>query len=180
MLARRRSAILLFAFTLAAVVPAAAAGDWRGEGFVGYTFPEELEGDVAYGARLAWDSKRGWGFLLSYEMFETGGEGYGLDGGVDGGVDAELAHLELSWVARPGAGAFELFSGVGATDLDVESFFPGLIAGLDGTELSIHAGIGYLIDLGDVIYLRPELRARMYDAEDETIDFTASLAIGFR
>ena len=33
--------------------------------------------------------------------------------------------------------------------------------------------------LGSNLYLRPEIRARVYDAGDNTIDVTASIALGF-
>jgi hypothetical protein len=161
------------ALLLVATPPVEAGG--RVEGFAGYYFAEELEEDLAYGVRAGWDSGNGWGLMWSFEMFETAGEGYGVRDGVDG----DITHLELSYVAYPGDSGFELFSGLGATDLDIDIPVPGHIADLEGTELSIHAGIGWRWEAGDTLYLRPELRARVYEAEDETIDITASLALGF-
>ena len=152
------------------------AGDGRLEGFAGYYFAEELEEDVSFGVRGGWDFGNGWGLLAAYEMFDTTGEGYGVASNVEG----EMSHLELSFVAYPGGGGFELFSGLGATDLDVDIPVPGHIANVDQTELSIHAGVGYRMVLGDTLYLRPEVRARVYDAVDETIDITASVALGFQ
>lgn len=152
------------------------AGDGRIEAFAGYYFAEELEEDISYGLRGGWDSGSGWGLMLSYEQFEVDGKGYGEPSG----VDAELAHLELSFVAYPGGGGWELFSGIGGALVDVDLNVPGAVVDLDKTTLSIHGGVAYRFDLGDSFYLRPELRARTYDTSDLTLDFTGSLAFGFR
>lgn len=174
---RKLTATGLTAFSLFFFSLPAHAGDGRVEGFAGYYFAEETDEDISFGVRGGWDSGRGWGLMLGFETFETSGEGYG----VRNGVDADISHLELSYVAYPGGSGFELFSGLGATDLDVDIPVHGHVAGdLDGATLSIHAGVGYRANLGDSLYIRPEIRARTYDAEDETIDFTASIAIGFR
>lgn len=154
----------------------ARAGDGRVEAFAGYYFAEEVDEDIAFGARGGWDSGRGWGLMASYERFESSGGGYGQSSG----VDADVQHLEASYVAYPTGAGFELFSGVGVTDLKVDVPVPGIVVDLEKTTFSVHAGAAYRAELGDVVYLRPEIRARVYKAGDETIDFTASIAIGFR
>jgi hypothetical protein len=42
----------------------------------------------------------------------------------------------------------------------------------------VHAGLGYRAMVGSNLYLRPEVRARVYDAGDNTVDVTASIALG--
>lgn len=162
----------------AALLPASAAfaGDGRLEAFAGYYVAEETDDEISFGARGGWDSGRGWGLLASVEQFDTSGAGYGERAG----VDTEIRHFELSYVAYPRGAGLEIFSGLGLTDLDVRADVVGAELGFAGTELSIHAGIGYRAALGDNLYLRPELRVRGYDAGDETLDVTASIAIGFR
>ena len=155
-------------------VPATASG--RIEGFAGYYVAEELEEDISYGVRGTWESDRGWGLMLSYESFDTDGSGYGEPGNVDG----KLEHLELSFVSRLGGGGWEIFSGIGTTDVNVDTHVPGASVDLDKSSFSIHAGLAYRMDLGDVLYLRPEARARLYKVGDETIDYTGSIALGFR
>ena len=154
----------------------AHAGDGRVEAFAGYYFAEELPEDVSFGLRGAWESGRGWGLMLSYERFESDGAGYGEPSNVDG----EVQHLELSYIAYPTGGGFELFSGIGTTDVNVDPHVAGASVDLDKASFSVHAGIAYRWDLGDAVYLRPELRARLYKVADETIDYTASIAFGFR
>ena len=39
--------------------------------------------------------------------------------------------------------------------------------------------MGYRAALGENLYLRPEVRARMYEAGNSTVDITASLALGW-
>ena len=158
---------------LATAVPAQAGG--RVEGFAGYYFAEELEEDLSFGVRGTWESDRGWGLMLGYESFDTDGKGYGEPRGVDG----KLQHLELSYLVKLGS-SFELFSGIGTTDVNVDTHVPGASVDLDKSSFSIHAGLAYRMDLGDVLYLRPEARARLYKVGDETIDYTGSIALGFR
>ena len=153
----------------------AKAGDSRLEAFAGYYFAEETEDDISFGARYSWDSGRGWGLMASYETLEVEGAGYN----VPGGVEAELQQIEASWVLHPRNGNFDLFAGLGATILDVDHGVAGPIIDLDDTVISTHAGAGYRFDLGDVVYLRPEVRMRTYDIGDQTLDFSASVAIGF-
>jgi hypothetical protein len=157
----------------------ALAGDSRIEAFVGYYYPEELDSDVSYGARYGWDSGRGWGWMLAYEMFETTGTGYHAAGVPVRNVDAERSHLEVSWVTYPTGKGLELFLGAGATAIDDDIPVHGHIGDFDKTTFSFHSGIGWRGELGETLYWRPELRFRMYDAEDETVDITASIALGF-
>ncbi len=155
---------------------APAFADGRVEGFAGYYFPEESDEADSYGVRAGWDSGHGWGLLGSVESFETSGAGYGEVRG----VDTEIRHYELSYVAYPRGESFELFSGLGATDIDIQTDLAGADVSFAGTEISIHAGLAYRAFLGDSVYLRPEIRVRAYEAGDTTIDATASIALGFR
>ena len=67
---RTLAAAAAFGALLCFVAPPAEAGG-RVEGFAGYYFAEELEEDLAYGVRAAWDSGNGWGLMGSVELFET-------------------------------------------------------------------------------------------------------------
>lgn len=149
----------------------------RIEGFVGYYFAEELEENVSYGLRGVWMPSKGWGLMLSYERYEKqNGSGYGRSSN----VDAEIQSLEASYVAYPWGEGFELFSGLGVTDLQVDAHVEHPAVDLDKAALTIHAGIGYRAQLGANLYLRPEIRARAYEAGDNTLDFSASVALGWR
>jgi len=162
-------------FSLLMAVPPAHADGSRIEAFAGYYFAEETDDDISFGGRYGWDSGNGWGLMASYEAFEVDGPGYGIARD----VEAEIQQVEVSWVAYPGGGGFDLFTGVGAAMVDVDHGIPGAVVDLDDTVVSVHAGAGYRFDLGDVVYLRPEVRLRGYDVGDETLDVTASIAIGF-
>jgi hypothetical protein len=160
---------------LAVSMPAFAGEGWRLEGFAGYYFAEEADEDISYGVRGAWDSGNGWGVMAAYEAFETTGPGFGES--FD--FDTEIEHLELSYVASLGRG-FELLAGAGAAKVDADHNILGAVVDLDKTSFSVHSAIAYRADLGDVVYLRPEVRARIYKVGDETVDVTASVALGFR
>jgi len=156
---------------------AQAQSQGRVEGFVGYYFAEELEENVSYGLRGVWMPSKGWGIMLSYERYEKqNGSGYGRSSN----VDAEIQSLEASYVAYPWGEGFELFSGLGVTDLQVDAHVEHPAVDLDKSTLTIHAGIGYRAQLGANLYLRPEIRARAYEAGDNTLDFSASVALGWR
>ena len=154
-----------------------AQSQGRVEGFVGYYFAEELEENVSYGLRGVWMPSKGWGIMLGYERYEKNdGEGYGRSGNVDAQIDS----LEASYVAYPWGEGFEIFSGLGVTDLDVDAHVNNPDVDLNKSTLSIHAGVGYRAQVGANLYLRPEIRARAYEAGDNTLDFTASVALGWR
>ncbi|MBP9144753.1 MAG: outer membrane beta-barrel protein [Thermoanaerobaculia bacterium] len=154
-----------------------AQSSGRVEGFAGYYFAEELEENVSYGLRGTWMPSKGWGLMASYERYEkSDGEGYGRSGNVDAQIDS----LEVSYVALPWGEGFEIFSGLGVTNLDVDAHVNNPDVDLTKSTLSIHAGIGYRAEFGENLYLRPEIRGRTYDAGDNTIDFTASVALGWR
>jgi len=156
---------------------ARAQSQGRVEGFVGYYFAEELEENVSYGLRGTWMASKGWGIMGSYERYEKNdGEGYGRPGN----VDAQIQSLEASYVALLWGEGFEIFTGLGVTDLEVDAHVDNPAVDLTKSTLSIHVGLGYRAELGTNLYLRPELRARTYDAGDSTIDFTASIALGWR
>lgn len=154
-----------------------AQSQGRVEGFVGYYFAEELEENVSYGLRGTWMPSKGWGIMASYESYEKNdGKGYGRSGN----VDARIQSLEASYVAFPWGEGFEIFSGLGVTDLDVDAHVNNPDVDLTKSTLSIHAGVGYRAQLGTNLYLRPEIRARAYEAGDNTLDFSASVALGWR
>ena len=162
-------------FSAPTALPAQDQG--RIEGFGGYYFAEELEENVSYGLRGVWMPSKGWGIMLSYERYEKqNGSGYGRLSN----VDAEIQSLEASYVAYPWGEGFELFSGLGVTDLQVDAHVEHPAVDLDKATPTIHAGIGYRAQLGANLYLRPEIRARAYEAGDNTLDFSASVALGWR
>ena len=97
-----------------------------------------------------------------------------------GNVDAQIDSLEASYVALPWGEGFEIFTGLGVTDLDVDAHVNNPDVDLTKSTLSLHVGVGYRAMLGSNLYVRPEVRARVYDAGDNTIDFTASIALGWR
>ena len=103
------------------------------------------------------------------------GEGYGQSGNVDAQIDS----LEASYVALPWGEGFEIFTGLGLTDLDVDAQVNNPAVDLQKSTLSFHVGMGYRAALGENLYLRPEVRARMYEAGNSTVDITASLALGW-
>ncbi|MEO8198824.1 MAG: outer membrane beta-barrel protein [Thermoanaerobaculia bacterium] len=154
-----------------------AQSQGRVEGFVGYYFAEELEENVSYGLRGVWMPSKGWGIMGSYERYQKNdGKGFGRQRN----VDAEIQSLEASYVAYPWGEGFEIFTGLGLTDINVDAHVNNPAVDLTKSTLSIHAGIGYRAQLGTNLYLRPELRARTYEAGDNTLDFTASVALGWR
>ncbi len=156
--------------------PLRAEGRGRIEGFAGYYLAEELDDSVSFGVRGAWMPSPGWGLMASYERFEkNGGKGYGRPGNVDARIDS----LEASYVAYPTGESFEIFTGLGVTDLNVDAHIANPAVDLEKSTLSAHVGLGYRAMLGDSLYIRPEIRARVYDAGDNTIDLTASLALGW-
>lgn len=146
------------------------------EGFVGYYFAEELDANVSYGLRGTWSPSKGWGIMGSYERYEKNdGKGYGRPGN----VDAQIQSIEASYVARPWGEGFEIFSGLGLTDIDVDAHVNNPDVDLTKSTLSVHAGVGYRAMLGDNLYLRPEARARVYEAGNSTVDISASIAFGW-
>ena len=154
-----------------------AQSQGRIEGFVGYYFAEELEENVSYGVRGIWMPSKGWGIMASYERYEKNdGKGYGQGGNVDAQIDS----LEASYVAYPWGEGFEIFSGLGVTDLNVDAHVNNPSVDLKKSTLSVHAGVGYRAMLGENLYLRPEIRARAYEAGDNTLDISASIALGWR
>ena len=153
-----------------------AQSSGRIEGFAGYYFAEELEENVSYGLRGTWMASPGWGIMGSYERYEKNdGEGYGRSGNVDAQIDS----LEASYVALPWGESFEIFTGLGLTDLDVDAHVNNPAVDLQKSTLSFHVGMGYRAPLGENLYLRPEVRARMYEAGNSTVDITASIALGW-
>ena len=74
---------------------------------------------------------------------------------------------------------FEIFSGLGLTDIDVDAHVNNPDVDLTKSTLSVHAGVGYRAMLGDNLYLRPEARARIYEAGNSTVDISASIALGW-
>ena len=153
-----------------------AQGSGRIEGFAGYYFAAELEENVSYGVRGTWMASPGWGIMGSYERYEKNdGEGYGQSGNVDAQIDS----LEASYVALPWGESFEIFTGLGLTDLDVDAHVNDPAVDLQKSTLSFHVGMGYRAALGENLYLRPEVRARMYEAGNSTVDISASLALGW-
>ncbi|MEO8275339.1 MAG: OmpA family protein [Thermoanaerobaculia bacterium] len=178
-LGRLSSALAIGATFVAALGFATAAraeGTGRIEGFAGYYVAEELDDNVSYGVRGGWMPSHGWGLMLAYERFEkNNGKGYGRNGNVDGQIDS----LEASYVAYPKGENFEIFTGLGVTDLNVDAHVASPDVDLKKSTLSVHVGLGYRAMLGDNLYLRPEVRARVYDAGDNTIDVIASIALGW-
>lgn len=169
-------AVICMAWVAAQPAPLQADGRGRIEGFAGYYFAEELDANVSYGVRGAWMPSRGWGLMASYERYEkNGGKGYGRPGNVDAQIDS----LEVSYVAYPSGENFELFTGLGVTDLAVDAHVNNPQVDLNKTTLSAHVGLGYRAMLGSNLYLRPEVRARVYDAGDNTIDVIPSIALGW-
>ena len=153
-----------------------AQSSGRVEGFAGYYFAEELDANVSYGLRGAWMASPGWGIMGSYERYEKNdGEGYGRSGNVDAQIDS----LEASYVAYPWGESFEIFTGLGLTDVDVDAHVNNPAVDLQKSTLSVHFGIGYRAMLGENLYLRPEARARIYEAGNSTVDISASLALGW-
>lgn len=153
-----------------------AQSSGRIEGFAGYYFAEELEENVSYGLRGTWMASPGWGIMGSYERYEKNdGEGYGLSGN----VDAQIESLEASYVAYPWGESFEIFTGLGLTDIDVDAHVDNPAVDLTKSTLSVHVGLGYRAMLGTNLYLRPEARARIYEAGNSTVDISASLALGW-
>lgn len=153
-----------------------AQSSGRVEGFVGYYFAEELDANVSYGVRGTWMPSKGWGIMGSYERYEKNdGGGYGRSGNVDAQIDS----LEASYVAYPWGESFEIFTGLGLTDLDVDAHVNNPAVDLTKSTLSLHVGVGYRAMLGTNLYLRPEARARIYEAGNSTVDISASLALGW-
>ena len=174
----------MVAGTIAGVVaglvamPSGAQAQSQGqiEGFVGYYFAEELDANISYGLRGAWSPSKGWGIMGSYERYEKNdGKGYGRPGN----VDAQIQSIEASYVARPWGEGFEIFSGLGLTDIDVDAHVNNPAVDLTKSTLSLHVGAGYRAMLGENLYLRPEARARIYDAGNSTVDISASIALGW-
>lgn len=171
----RKTAWLLAMLALASALPLFAEGEGRIEGFAGYYIGEEVSEDVTFGVRGAWRPSPGWGLMASFEKFSLDGEkGYGTQN-----VDADISHLELSYIAYPKGKSFELFCGLGYSDVSVDTHVQGAAVDLDKGVLSSHFGLGYRAPLGDYFYVRPEVRARAYNVGDQTLDVTASVAFGF-
>lgn len=165
--------------TFGAASPARVEAQSQGkiEGFAGYYFAEELEENVSYGVRGTWMASKGWGIMGSYERYtQDNGDGYGLSGN----VDAHLESLEASYVACPWGESFEIFTGLGLTDVDVDAHVENPAVDLTKSTLSMHVGVGYRAMLGDNLYLRPELRARIYEAGNSTVDISATVALGWK
>jgi hypothetical protein len=170
------SVVAVFVALIVAPSGVAAQSQGRIEGFVGYYFPEELEENVSYGLRGTWMPSKGWGIMAAYERYDKNdGEGYGRPGN----VDSQIQSLEASYVALPWGESFEIFSGLGVTDLEVDAHVNNPDVDLTKSTLSVHVGVGYRAMLGSNLYLRPEARARVYDAGDSTVDFSASFALGW-
>ncbi len=153
-----------------------AQSQGRIEGFAGDYFAEELDANVSYGVRGTWMPSPGWGIMAAYERYEKNdGSGYGRSGNVDAQIDS----LEASYVALPWGEGWEIFSGLGLTDVDVDAHVDNPAVDLTKSTLSLHVGVGYRAMLGENLYLRPEARARIYDAGNSTVDITASIALGW-
>ncbi|MEO7795926.1 MAG: outer membrane beta-barrel protein, partial [Thermoanaerobaculia bacterium] len=129
------------------------------------------------GLRGTWMKSKGWGIMASYERYEqSDGSGYGRSGNVDAQIDS----LEASYVACPWGESFEIFTGPGLTNLDVDAHVNNPAVDLDKSTFSWHVGVGYRAMLGANLYLRPEVRARVYEAGDSTLDITAAVGLGWK
>ncbi|MEM7050321.1 MAG: outer membrane beta-barrel protein [Acidobacteriota bacterium] len=105
-------------------------------------------------------------------------------------VDTDILFFDASavWYPSWGNGAFSLYGGPGWAFVDAEAsasttVFGGLVisdaAEVSDDSLTLHAGVGYEIELGPSFYLRPDVKARWIEELSGT-DFEGSLALGYR
>ena len=149
--------------------------------------PDFIEDDFTAGFRLGGAVNPHFGWQGQIGFFDTSED---LNGGVfSGNIDFESWFLEVSFIGylRPdGRVTPNYFGGIGGafTSLDGTLMGPGplpIFARADTDSLTLHAGIGVIIDLTDTVYLQPAVRYRGFEARDDNeIDQELTLAIGFR
>jgi len=124
----------------------------------------EPSDDVTWGVRGGRRHSDRWGWQVTLGRFD-------VDEALERLEDRESLSLNLvvvdaSLVYYPGGGNLLLYGGPGMTVAELELSGP-LLGNVDesNTSLSLHAGVGYNIGLGDSAYLRLDGRLRYIDTD---------------
>jgi len=175
-------AVLLGLATLLLIPACAAAQAGTGslELYAGEYFPDQaLDNSLTYGVRGAYH----WTDSLASEV-TVGRLSPSLDFAPGAGIDVHITLVDLStaWTFNPGHRAeVSLFAGPGWSFFDANAHVGNVtVDSASGDSFTLHAGVGLRIHLSDRVYLRPDVRARWFEKADNSVDYEASLGLGFR
>lgn len=156
---------------------------WNAEILAGYFFPEELDEDLTFGARLGYRTAYDWGWMLAVSWFDVA-DSQGFRGRR---VDADLVHVDFSAVYFPGGNQrFSIFFGPGWVTGNVD--VPRTTRDFSDDAFTVHAGMGYEFDVTRIFYIKPDVRLRYYELEgwgadggrETQITYEAAVALGWR
>ena len=171
----RQTASWWTVLTLAVLVMSLGSGPAVAEGnfelYLGYYFPDDdvIDEDLTYGIRLGHRFSDRFGLQGTLGRYETE---------IDF-IDLELIFADLSLVffTNPGQQTeFLIYGGPGWAFVEAEAGF----VEVSDDSLTVHLGAGLVIELGEKLYLRPDVRARWFEEGDDEIDLELTLGLGFR
>lgn len=148
--------------------------------------PDRLDSETNLGLRYGWDISRRLGFGFEFWRYET-------DDSFTSGMTTASFDLDLDGIEATVYGFFMpegrvtlfLFGGIGGVfaDLDADVSNPIFSASLRHVQddsFTAHGGGGLRIQLGEHVYLRPDVRFRWIEKrDDDEIDTAVTLGIGF-
>jgi opacity protein-like surface antigen len=149
--------------------------------------PSFLDDETTFGLRGGFAAGNHWAFVGSFSVVEFDDTVTSGKARVDFEIETFLVDFTANYIFRPdnkvnilvGGGAGGSFS-----DLDAEistSDFGIRISNAEDDSFTLNAGVGAVIHLTDLLYLKPEFRARWYETrDDDEIDTEATLALGFK
>lgn len=183
---KRRTAIVGWASAAWLLLAASAAhallpqdGERHLELFAGYYGVDA--GALQYGNPLSFGARGGYrwihhGFEATLSRFQSGF----TVGRTQGDQRTLSLDLSLCFFLNPRSlYEWSVFFGPGWTSVDTTNRFAGLSVRHRGDSLSGHAGVAVRIQLGEKLYLRPDLRLRIYDVGNPAHDTEGSLAVGY-
>lgn len=159
------------ALVLAAGTASAQAGDVSFELYGGVYSPSGgLDDELTYGLRGGYRATNAFGLEASVGRFDIS----------QPPVELDVILVDLSFKGYLNSGSKAevfLFGGPGWAFIDANAFGNTVFS---DDSLTLHAGIGVDISLGQHVYLRPDVRGRWFEkSASNDVDVEASLALGF-
>jgi opacity protein-like surface antigen len=170
---------LVFAVVLLPVTAQAAEPGSNFTLYAGWFYPEgsALDEDATYGAAYGYNFSDRVGINVQTGFFDVDNsfnneELEDLLDSIPIGIDLWL--VDFSGVLYPGGGNFGIFGGLGWATIDAELSVPGTSNDIDVSDdtFTFHAGVNYQWNVGTSFLIRPEARARWFDATDAGYDET--------
>ena len=148
--------------------------------------PDLLDSETNFGLRYGYDISRRLGFQFELWRYET--DDSFTSGMTTASFDLDLNGIEISvygFFVPEGRVTLFLFGGIGGIfatlDADISNpIFSASLRNAQDDSFTAHGGGGLRIQLGEHVYLRPDVRFRWIEQrDDDEIDTAYSLAIGF-